>query len=494
MATPAFMGVDLGGTGAKAGLFDAHGRMLGFGQRTYAPEVSPDGHAEIPIEVIETAARESVQAALAEAPDRPPAALAVSSQGQTYVALDAADRPLHRAVMWYDSRAAEQAARLTERFSALPETARPPLNALSTLAKIEWWRERDPALMRRARRFLLLPEFLSYRMTGEAVTDLNTAQSVGLLVEAAGDWSEAALDRVGWTRDQFARVLRPGGPIGRLRPASAQAWGLPPDCLMVSGTNDQYAGALGAGNCRPGILSETTGTCLAGVTLVERLPAPMPAGLFGGLFPIPGLSFMMAYSKTAGLVLNWFRDQFGGGLGLKELDAEAAGVPPGARGVTMIPHFDGAVSPRPDPAVRGAFAGLTLRHGRGDLYRAILEALAFALRENLDYMGEQGIVPATVRSIGGGARSALWLQIKADVTGLPIEQPVVTESAVLGAAMLAASGWGEFPCLAEASARLYQRRSVFEPAVERRAEYDAAYGRYRFLCRNAGRLDSTDSL
>jgi xylulokinase len=482
MSCQAFMGVDMGGTGAKAGLFDVHGRLLGFGQKTYAPEVSPDGHAEIPIETIYAAVLESTRAALAAAPGVEPVALSISSQGQTYVALDADDQPLHRAVMWYDSRAADQSARLADRFERLPSRVRPSINTLATVSKVVWWRERDPALMARARRFLLLPEYLVYRLSGEAVTDYNTAQSTGVFLESTGDLSGEALELAGLRRDQFARVAPSGQKIGTIRETAAREWGLPSRCLLVSGTNDQYAGALGAGNCRPGILSETTGTCLAGVTLVERLPQPMPAGLFGGCFPIPGLSFVMAYSKTAGLVLNWFRDHFGGGLSLQELDAEACAVPPGSRGLTMIPHFDGAVSPRPDPAVRGVFAGLTLRHGRADLYRSILEALAFSLRENIEFMRAQGIVPASVRSIGGGAKSTLWLQIKADVTGLSIEQPEVTESAVLGAAMLAAVGCGSFGGLAEASERLYRKRAAFQPDLSRQGAYDAAYGRYQTLC------------
>jgi xylulokinase len=482
MSCQAFMGVDLGGTGAKAGLFDIHGRLLGFGQKTYAPEVSPDGHAEIPIETIYAAARESARTALAAAPGVETVALSISSQGQTYVALDEADRPLHRAVMWYDSRAADQAARLAVLFEQLPSAVRPSINTLASVSKAVWWRERDPGLMARARRILLLPEYLVYRLTGEAVTDYNTAESTGVLLTSTGDFSTEALKLAGFRRDQFARVVPSGQKIGVVRESVAREWGLPSRCVLVSGTNDQYAGALGAGNCRPGILSETTGTCLAGVTLVERLPQPLPDGLFGGCFPIPGMSFVMAYSKTAGLVLNWFRDNFGCGLSLKELDSEAAGIPPGARGVSMIPHFDGAVSPNPDPAVRGIFAGLTLRHGRAELYRSILEALAFSLRENIEHMQAQGIALTTVRSIGGGAKSALWLQIKADVTGLSIEQPEVTESAVLGAAMLAAVGWGSFVRLAEASERLYRKRAVFTPDPARRAAYDEAYARYRALC------------
>jgi xylulokinase len=217
------------------------------------------------------------------------------------------------------------------------------------------------------------------------------------------------------------------------------------------------------------------------VTLAERLPHPMPAGLFGGRFPIPSLWFLLAYSKTAGVVLDWFRDRFAGGASAADMDREAQSSPLGAAGLTMLPHFDGTVSPVPRPQARGAFAGISLGHTRADFYRAALEALAFSLRECLEHLAAAGFPAGVLRAIGGGARSDFWLQMKADVTGLAVEKPAVTEAAALGAAMLAACGVREFDTPAAASQALYARERVFEPDPARNAAYAEPFARYRRL-------------
>lgn len=481
-ACPAYLGLDIGGTGAKAGVFDESGRRMGQGHVTYAPSVSPEGRAEIPITRIYEAARDASREAIAEA-GVPVAALAISSQGQTFVSLDTTDRPLHPAILWYDSRAAAEAEELGARVAALgaPELAS-GMNAIAVAPKILWLRRHGPRAMERARRYLLLPDYLNYRLTGEAVTDPSTAASTGLYAYDSPDYSRAALAAAETDRAQLARIQPPGTIMGRARPEVAAEWGLSPETLVVVGTNDQYAGALGAGNCRPGILSETTGTCLALVTLARRLPEPMPPGLLGGRFPIPECHFVLAYSKTAGLVLDWFRRELAPGKSMAELDAMAAAVPPGSRGVVMLHHFDGMVSPHPNPGARGAFCGLSLSHTAADLYRSILESIAFSLRENLELLREAGLRVERIRSIGGGARSDLWLQVKADLCGLPVERPEVTEAATLGSAMLAATGAGRHASLAEASEWCYRAARTFTPNGGVQQQYQEAYAAYRDAC------------
>jgi xylulokinase len=472
-----YLGLDIGGTGAKAGAFDRDGRLLGLGHATYTPTVDAAGHIGLPIDAIYAAARAATRQALAGQPARV-LAMAVASQGQTFVSLDAQDRPLHDAIPWYDSRAAVQAHRLKQAV-ADREPPVPGIEAIATAPKIMWLRDHHPDAMARARRHLLLPDYFVYRLTGQAVTDPNTAASTGLVAEGELDYHAPTLQAAGIAREQVARILPSGTPVATVTPAAAAEWGLAADTLLVTGTNDQYAGALGAGNCRPGILTETSGTCLALVTLTERLPAPLPHGLFGGRFPIPRYQFALAYSKTAGLVLDWFRRELGGDLTFDQLDAAAALVPIGSRGITMVPHFDGRVSPSPDAAVRGAFHHLTLQHAQADLYRSVLEALSFSLRENVEFLRRSGLTFDTIRSIGGGAKNAFWLQMKADVIGQPIEKPAVAEASTLGAAMLAAVGHGAFASLAEASAALYRAGAVFQPRPEAQAAYEMPYHRYQ---------------
>lgn len=477
--TEAYLGLDLGGTGAKAGLFDPAGVLLGLGHQPFAPTITEAGHSEIAIDEIYAAARSAVRQALRDSRAKP-AAMAISSQGQTFVSLDDQDRPLHPAILWYDSRAARQADALRQAAAGLSGKL-PGFAAIATAPKILWLREQQPELMRRARRFLLLPDYFAYRLTGEAVSEPNTAASTALYLEGEAGYHRGVLDIAGIREDQLARVLPCGRPVAKITRAMAEEWGLAPETLLVTGSNDQYAGALGAGNCRPGILSETSGTCLAIVTLAEQIGQPLPPGLFVGQFPIPRYKFAMAFSKTAGVVLDWFRRGFCDNAGFEELNREAERVPIGSRGLSMLPHFDGAISPAPDPNMRGIFANLTLQHTRADLYRAILEALSFCLQENILFLAEQGFPLEVIRSIGGGAKNEFWLQMKADVTGLPVEQPEVTEAAVLGAAMLAAAGQGAFHSLAESSAAWYRKRRTFTPDNDRQRAYQEPYRRYQAL-------------
>ena len=479
MKTEVYLGLDIGGTGAKAGVFDRSGVMLGFGRRSYTPTVTEQGHVEIPIEDIYTAARDSVRQAIQEHNVRV-LAMAVSSQGETFVTLDENDQPLHPAIVWYDTRAAKQAERMMEAVKGHGDRT-PYIERISTAPKVIWLRERFPELMQSARRYLLLPDYIAYRLTGQAVIDTNTASSTGLYAEDTQSYDCAALAAAGIEEDQMARILPPGSPFANVSGAAAEEWGLSPDVLFVTGTNDQYAGALGAGNCRPGILSETTGTCLALVTLTEHLPDPVPPGLLGGRFPIKQYQFVLAYSKTAGVVLDWFRRELCCGQSFDELNAMAARVPIGSRGLTVVPHFDGMISPKPDDSVRGMFCYLTIQHTRADMFRAILESLTFSLYENIEFLRQHDLGVDVVRSIGGGAKNDMWLQMKADVIGMPIEKPMITEAAVLGAAILAAVGCGDFPSLADSSEALYQKQCVFTPDIAKHRAYEEPYRRYQKL-------------
>jgi len=486
MKATGYLGLDLGGTGVKAAVYDAAGALLGQGHATFSPIHTSDGRAEVPIEDIMVAARTATTQAVGQS-RAVIRAFAVSSQGETFVALDAEDRPLHPVIMWYDARAGEEAEELQRALARVPTNLRPDVGAIHTGPKIMWLHRRGKVPP--ARRYLLLPDYLAYHLTGRAVVDTNTASSTGFYKDDAPGYCPEAMQAAGVTEGQLSEISPPGAVIGTVRPDRAAEWGLSPETVMVTGTNDQYAGALAAGNIRPGLVSETTGTCLGIVSLTERLPDTLPPGVFGGRFPIPEYQFALVFAKTAGLVLDWFVRECGGGESLAQLTARAAESPVGSRGLTVLPHFDGAISPRPYPAARGHFCNLTLAHTRGDMFRALLESIAFSLRENLEALRGIGLEIASVRSLGGGAKSDLWLQIKADVTGCTVERPAVTEAAALGAAMLAMVGVGQFPSLAAASAAAVRIGSVFTPDPRAVEQYQGPYAQYLRL---STRLYSAD--
>ncbi|MHB9036183.1 MAG: FGGY-family carbohydrate kinase [Armatimonadota bacterium] len=488
MLEKGYLGIDMGGTGVKSAVYGRDGGLLGAGHVKFEPVLNNEGHVEIPIEDVYAATREATAEAVRSSGVQI-RAFAISSQGETFVPLDEDGNSLHPAIVWYDSRALSQTKALSKAMLDInpASEAAVSLEVICSAPKILWLREHYPELMSRVRRYLLLPDYFAYRMTGRAVTDNSVASSSGFYVDDTPGYASEALAAAGIEAGQLAEIQLPGTPIGTIWPDIAEEWGLSPDTLMVTGTMDQFAGALGAGNCRPGVVSETTGTCLALVTLTDKLPNPMPSGLFGGRFPIRRHQFAMAYSKTAGLVLDWFNSRFFPQKSLQGLGEMAAACPIGSGGVTVLPHFNGMVSPDPNPDARGFICNLTLSSGPMDIYRAILESLAFSVRENLELMHTHGFKPETIRSMGGAAKSDFLLQMKADVIGLPVERPKVTEAATLGAAMLAAAGVGDFKSIEEASESLYRSGRVFVPDSKSHDLYEGPYRAYVSLREKAYR-------
>jgi xylulokinase len=478
MKLEAYLGIDVGGSGARAGVVDRFGQVLAVSHQAYQPHVSQEGYIEIPIETVYSAAQTAAASAIGACGARI-VAVSISSQGQTFVSLNARDEPLHPAIVWYDGRASEQADRMKQllRLTNFGEPI-PAVNPISTAPKIMWLRERFPTLIAQAKRFLLLPEYLAYRLTGRAVTDPATASSTGLYNQDAPDYAAAALTAAEICRSAIADIQEPGQPIAHVLPAAARAWGLDDQTLLVTGTNDQYAGAVGAGNCRPGIVTFSAGSCLALVTLTEKLPQPMPVGLIGGRFPVPQFHYALAFAKTAGVVLEWFNRELSSDKKLTDLDDMASQVPIGSHGLMMVPHFDGMVSPVRNPEARGAFLNLSLHHTRADMYRATLEALGYSLNEGLLLLRQTGFVIDTVRAIGGGARSDIWLQMIADITGRSIERPATIDAAIVGAAMLAALGSGAFTSWAEICEVFYRGEQVFSPRPENHAAYEGFFEKY----------------
>ncbi len=484
MARDLYIGLDLGTTGIKAGLFDATGRTVATSRREIEMDAPAPGHAEFDADAYVGEAFDAL-VELVCSPDvnaEAVRAIGLSSQAQTFVILDEHGVPIRPAISWLDVRAGRQA----EELLPIAEAGRgEPLTAISSAPKLLWLRRNEPESMARTAAVHLLPDYLVYRLTGRAVSDPIIAASTGAFDRWTGGWVSSVLEACGLTDEMMPEVAQPGEPVGPLTGEAAEKLGLPEEVAVVVGTNDQYAGALGAGNAFPGCVTVALGTALAIVATSDsrdRVPpgvglSPHPAG--GDNAPLYAL---LAFAKTSGVLLRWFRERFAPTLSYDELFADAAAVSVGADGLTCIPHFSGTATPDFNPEVRGAFAGLTLSHGPAHLFRAILESLAFTVQENLELLGRA--VPLTpIRAIGGGAQSDFWLQMMADATGFAIERPRTREAACLGAAALAMVGAGRFDSVAQAVGELFQLDVRFEPNTKLKADYDAARARYHHLAR-----------
>lgn len=519
MTRAALMGLDLGTTAVKVGIFDAAtGEPLGVARAEYTPTSPRAGWMELDAREYWRAAVEATRAAHAQAGAPHVAGIGLSSQGQTFVPLDRSRRPLRPAIVWLDTRAEEQARWLNELLPAEDlrrHRGAVAINAVDSAPKLLWLREHEPEVWAATRHVVMLPDYLGLLMTGELRLDLSNAASTALVDRVTDDWWEAGLAAVGLPREWLSPLGHAGETIGWLTETAARELGLEAGVPVALGCNDQLAGAVGAGNVEPGLASGTSGTAMAIVITLRALPEPPPDGLLMGRHAVPGLFFLLTYAKTSGVLLTWLRDLLGGG-DYEALLAEAAGAPVGCDGLVCLPHFSGTATPTFRSEVRGGFVGLTLGHGRAHLLRAAAEAVCFCARDALtlaagavsragsptygqtqDYAsgvgspicetthgptneGATGDAPIReLRMLGGAAQSDWWMQMMADVVRLPIAVPACADAAVLGAAIFGGVAAGRLASIEEGGREFYRPERRFTPNENVAPAYDAAWAAYR---------------
>jgi len=489
----ALLGLDVGTTSVKAGLFDASGACLAVAAEEYHLDHPAPNRAELDAEDYWLASRNAIRRVMtATGTGRDQvAALAVSSQGETVVPVDGAGRPLGPALVWLDNRAVAESREIAEAFGEAriyDVTGVPSAFPTWSACKILWWRRHQPDVFAAARRFLLVEDVLLHRLTGRFVTEGGVHCTSLLYDIRRHGWWDEMLDLIGIDASRLPELARPGDAVGTLTPTTAEALGLSPRIRVVAGGMDQGAGAVGIGNLRAGMVSESTGGALTVQASVDRHGGDPSRQTPVYVHSAPGMYLYCPVCPTGGMALAWFRDQFGaeevaradreGTSAYDLLTALAAEVPPGSEGLLMLPHLMGAFSPEYEPEAKGTFYGFTLRHGKGHFVRAVLEAVAFMLRRNLELLARAGATADEIRSHGGGARSALWNQVKADVCGCPVLTLEGDDAAVRGDAMLAGVAAGVFADLDAAGRAMVatKRRYIPDPAAH--PVYEEAYARY----------------
>ena len=407
------------------------------------------------------------------------------------VLLDEHDEVLRPALIWADQRTAEECRYLNtavgpERLVEL--TSNPALTNF-TLTKLLWVRTHEPEIWRRFRSFLLPKDYVRLRLTGVRATDVADASGTLLLDVAHRSWSYAMLEAAGLDPGCLPALYESPVIVSEVTEAAARTTGLKAGTPVIAGAGDQAAGATGMGIVRPGDVSATIGT--SGVVFAATgAPFTDPRGrLHTFCHAVPGRWHVMGVTQAAGLSLRWFRDNFGIAAGAQAagldpydlLSSEAAGVPPGADGVLWAPYLMGERTPYLDPDARAALVGLAANHGRGHIIRAILEGVAFSLKDTFTIFEQLDIPIRGVRLGGGGARSLMWRKIQADVYGRAVEIVAAEEGAAYGAALLAGVGvdlWPSVDAACDAVVRIAQRT---EPDTGSVAALEASYRRYRKL-------------
>jgi xylulokinase len=485
------IGIDVGTGGTRAVLVDEKGEVLASATGEHEQFASPrNGWAEQDPRDWWKACKFALAKLLRENSVSAAEIAAVGLTGQMHgaVLLDENNEVLRHALIWCDQRTQEECDVLNETVGAeriVALTSNPALTNF-TLTKLMWVRTHEPEIWKRFRSFLLPKDYVRLQMTGVRATDVSDASGTLLLDVAHRCWSQEMLKATHLDASCLPQLFESPEITGRITASAAQETGLAEGTPVVAGAGDQAAGAIGMGIVKAGDVSATIGT--SGVVFAATdQPFLDPRGrLHTFCHAIPNRWHVMGVTQAAGLSFRWFRDNFGTlpastGDPYDSLAQEAAAIPPGADGVLWAPYLMGERTPHLDSEVRGALIGLAASHGRGHIIRAILEGVAFSLKDSLTIFAEIGVPVNDIRLGGGGAVSPLWRQIQADVYAQPVSKLAAEQGGAHGAAILAGVGAGLWPSVDEACSRFVHVALSVEPDAASSAKMQKQYAVYRAI-------------
>ncbi|MCD2493736.1 hypothetical protein LQE92_14090 [Lacrimispora sp. NSJ-141] len=489
------LSVDLGTTSIKQALVTAEGTILASSSREYellTPESSW-------VECSEDTYWEAFKSGLKEVLEKTGStaenirALGISAQGETFFCMGGDGRILRNAIVWMDNRAMEEADELRNVFSdelCYRKTGQVSFDPCWPASKLLWLRRKEPELFKKTKKFMLMEDWLIWRLTGRIVSEGSLlCSTVYWDINTKRYWPEM-LAYLGIGEEQLPEILEPGTAAGTVTDSAAQETGLSVNTTVCTGALDQAAGAIGAGNIKEGIISENIGAALAICAPVKKPVFDpnqvMPLHYFG----LPDM-YMLHTFTTGGMALKWFRDTFCTeeksvsrltGINAYDLiNSEADRIPEGCDGLRVLPHLSGSMAPDVNPKAKGVVYGFTLKHTKAHFGRAIMESIGFIVRRNIEALENMGLGFQEIRSLGGGSRSHVWNQIKADINQKELAIAGGDEAACLGAAVLAGTAVGIFSGAEDAVKRIAGVRRRYYPRSEKKEVYDMAYADYKQL-------------
>lgn len=478
-----FLTLDVGTTAVKAALFDEKLKRLGLVIREYTLLTPGPDQVELPAAVYWENVVAGIKALLAQTGVSPAGVCSITctTQGETLIPVGRDGEPLYNAIVWLDARPKAEAALLEGQYTKAEFygiTGIPEISPYCPVAKLLWFLRKKPDIYGRAHKFLLLEDYLIYRLTGRFVTNPALLCTTGYFdIRKDRFWLDI-LQNNGLDAAKLPDILPCGTIVGPLGAGAAAELGLTQATQVTTGAMDQVAAAIGTGNIREDVLSETTGTCLAvgAATREPNLERWTPVPVYS--HALPGLYLKIVIMQTAGMALKWFRNEFCPDLmgrpdSYGQMTELARQAPPLSRGLILFPHFTGMYA---DPNARGVFFGVGLDTGRDCFIRAIMEAIGYMVQESIELLEA---CCTGLRSMGGGSKSHVWNQIKADVCNVPVHVMGEEEAASLGAALLGGLAVGAFSSLEEGCGYLSIGRTFTPgPAVE---DYRKGYAKYKKL-------------
>ena len=477
------LGLDVGTGGARAVAVDESGEVGAEASSEYPLHSPRPGWTEQDPEDWWEGAREALGKVAVEVREagREVVGLGLTGQMHGSVFLDASGEVIRRALLWNDQRTEAQCREITDAVGEerlIQITGNPALTGFQA-PKVLWLRDEEPENYSRVARVLLPKDYIRLRLTGEYATDASDAAGTLLLDARERDWSAEILAALEIPAEWMPAVFEGPERTGELGRSVAGELGLPPGVPVSAGGGDNAAAAVGVGVIDAGLLSSSIGT--SGVLFAPADEfAPDPSGrIHAFCHAVPGEYHLMGVTLSAGGSLRWWRESLG--KGYDELVQAASEIEPGAEGLIFLPYLSGERTPHLDPRARGAFFGLTARHGVAHMTRALVEGVVFSLKDSLEIMRRLDLTVGQVRATGGGARSALWRELQADVYGVPIHRTTADEGPAYGAALLAGAAAGVYSDVEAACSTVRLRDEVTEPDPKRTRIYDQLYEVYRSL-------------
>lgn len=474
-----YIGLDVGTTGAKALLVDNKGTVLGKGYAGYrlltngcCIEQRPDDWAECSADAIQQAIEGHNPSNIA--------AISLSTQGASTVAMDALHRPIGNALTWMDARAATEASELAMRIGDdyIYHNTGWRISASLDAAKIMYMKRQR--IFQNAKRFLSTLEYMNLFLTGEAVCDPSNSSIRQVYNVNTHDYDRKILDIAGISRSELPRVIPTGAIVGHISQSAAASTGLKPGTPVYNGAHDQYCASIGAGAIEKGDMLLSAGTTWV-VMGINDNPMFTPTYIAPGVHPIPGLYGAIASLVNSGASMQWYKNEFLN-TDFDEINKQAASRASKMHDLFFYPYLSGAGYPLWNSSIRGSFMGISFEHDRFDFARAIMEGVAFGVRRTVADFSTNGCNAKILKIMGGGAKSALWCRIIASAANIPIEISGENEACAMGAAIIAATGAGEFSSILDAVKAMASATRRELPDTELVSDLDKKYTRYQRMC------------
>ena len=484
-------GLDIGSTGCKLSAFRLDGTLVGSAYRDYPVQRSHSAH-----EVDAAAIWAAVQEVIADSEKQFPgiAGIGITSFGESFVLLDENDQPLLPVMLYTDPRGEEQAARLGAQLGkdTLIEITGLSPHSMYSLPKLMWVKENLPEVYAKVKRIFLMEDYIVYLLTGTIQIDYSLATRTMAFDIRNLCWSEEVFGTAGIDPQLLSRPVPTGTSAGQIKRELTEKLGLWEGTTVVSVSHDQVAAAIGSGVFNESRTVDGAGTVQCMTPVFSTYDKAKMAENNYSIVPFvkPGSFVTYAFSYTGGALVKWFVDNLAQdavreakerGISVYDLlEGPEDGVP---TGILVLPHFAGAATPTMDGGSKGAIVGLTLSHTQKDLYRAVMEGVCYEMRLNQELLSGCGVAIAPLHATGGGAKSRVWMQMKADVLNVPVTALTTSEAGATGSAMLVGVALGLYPDLEAAAERMVKVREVFYPREDAHARYEEVYQRYKQLYR-----------